>query len=80
MTANEVKDQLTVDAVSKRKGIFTARKGFFYSMGMTSKDLESHVLEAFPEAKILKSGRVDKPFRGGASVARNSHFFATFTL
>jgi hypothetical protein len=80
LTLKEVKQKLHVDSYSLKNDIYTVRKGFYYKMGKSTKDLENKVLEAFPNAKIIDSGEIDKPFCGGASVANNSHWYVKFML
>ena len=48
---------------------------------MTNKSRNITVKKAaFPNAEILESGEVWKDFRGGASVAQQSHWFVKFTV
>ena len=68
------------DAVSKRNGVFTVRRGFFYTNGKTAKNLEATVLRIFPDAKVVDSGEHWAAFKGGASVAKQSHWYVNFTL
>lgn len=74
----DVKKHFTYASV--RGGIYTIRRGFFYTMGKSSYDLKEAVVAAFPDATILEHGEVWKPFIGGASVRRQSHWFVKFTL
>ena len=85
MTASEIRSQLeknhvTLDTFSVVKGVVTIRHGYFYSHGYNSEKYKNSVLKAFPKAKIIDSGDVWKPFRGGASVANQSHWFVKFTI
>lgn len=85
MTTNQALDKLMAgscypDALSKSKGVFTARKGFFYTGGKTADAFAARVKEALPEANILEQGEVWLPFRGGAPITRQSHWFVRFTL
>jgi hypothetical protein len=82
LTAAEVADRLGVDAesVTKSKGVYTFRVGFYYTHGRTADDLTDKVRAAFPEAVVEDSGEVWKAFRGGASLAQSSHWFVKFTL
>ena len=80
LTANEVQEATGVDQVTKSKGVYTARVGFYYRHGKDAAYVVRIIQEAFPEAKIEDSGEVWKPFNGGASVARQSHWFVKFTL
>ena len=80
VTRKDVKEALCVDQVVLSKGIFTVRHGFYYTHGFTAEKLVEHVKCAYPHATILDSGEIWKPFKGGASVARQSHWFVKFTL
>ena len=83
-TAAEVMELIGCDAVSKRAGVFTARQGFFYRHGKTSEDLVTTVEVMLTAAdwviNVEDSGDVDRPFKGGAGVAANSHWYVRFTL
>jgi hypothetical protein len=80
MKAKEVKLKLGCSAVSVKNGVFTARKGFYYRMGKDAIDFRNRVMEVFPNADIMDYGEVYKPFRGGASVADQSHWYVKFNL
>lgn len=82
ITLKEVKEKLGwMDSVGKKKnGNFVVRQGFFYKMGKTIDRYIEAVKAEFPNAKIIDSGEVWKPFRGGASLANQSHFFVEFKL
>lgn len=75
-----VRTKLNPDSASYRDGVYTVRDEFFYTHGRTADDLVADVKRAFPDATVLESGEVWKPFRGGASTANNSHWFVRFTL
>jgi len=79
-TLKQVKELLKASSYSKKGDVFTVRRGFFYTHGKTSQDFVNDVLTAFPEAKVVDSGEVWKPFRGGASVTASSHWFVKFTV
>jgi len=76
----DVRNIIGIDSCSKRSDVFTARKSFFYTHGYTADKFVDRVLKAFPDAIILDSGEVWKPFRGGASIAKQSHWFVKFTF
>ena len=84
MTARHVKDKLAlhgihVDEVTVRKGIYTARQGFFYTHGRTSFHLFSEVSTAMhPWFTMTTHGTEHKPFKGGDSVKNSSHFWVNF--
>ena len=68
------------DTISRKDGVITVRKGFYYQMGKTSEDFKNKVLKAFPDAKIIDFGEHYAMFRGGASVAKGSHWYVKFKL
>ena len=80
ITLKDVRENVIASTHSVRNGVFTVRDSFFYRHGRTEQDLINKVLNAFPNAKILESGEVWKAFRGGASVASQSHWFVKFTF
>jgi hypothetical protein len=80
MKAQEVADQLTADQVSLKSGVFTARWGFFYTGGKSSKTYVDQVTRVFPGVTIVDHGEVWKPFKGTAPVAKQSHWFVKFTV
>ena len=81
VTRKDVEEALCVDQVQVVLGkIFTVRRGFYYTHGFTAEKLVEQVKCAYPHATILDSGEIWKPFKGGASVARQSHWFVKFTL
>ncbi len=79
-TMKEVKEKLDFDSYSLKNGVFTVRKGFFYTMGKTSQDYVNQVERTFPSAKILDHDEIWKAFRGGANLANQSHFYVKFTF
>jgi hypothetical protein len=77
---SDIKDLIHADSISQKDGVYLVRKGFFYTHGKGTEDFETRVKEIFPEAIILDSGEVWKPFRGGASVGKQSHWWVKFKL
>lgn len=80
MKLQEIKDTLGADTISKKGTVITVRKSFFYTGGFTPQAYVTKVLAAFPGAKIIDSGEIWRPFRGGASVAQSSHWYVKFEL
>ncbi len=81
MTLAQIKNKIYgVDTISVRGGVYTVRRGFFYTSGKTSNEIALRVARALPEATILGHGEVWKDFRGGAPVAQQSHWWVKFTL
>jgi len=82
MTTKEVRKRLAgyVDTVSQSKGVFTVRRGFFYRHNTTSALLASAVATKIPGATVLDHDEVNKAFRGGATVANQSHWWVKFQV
>ena len=81
MKRQDIKHKIGAHTLSKNKaGNLVARWGFFYTHGMTGEQKAKKVLSVFPKAIILSYGMVWKDFRGGAPLARQSHFYVEFTL
>lgn len=66
----------------KRNGDIVARRSFFYRNGKTSADFDQYVRKVLNTAgledkyQIVESGEIWKPFRGGATIANQSHWFS----
>jgi len=80
LTARQVGGQLAADQVTVNKKVYTARTGFYFTHGMTEDRLVENILLAFPEAKVVGQGEVWKPFKGGATIRNQSHWWVSFTL
>ena len=84
LTGPKIKDLTYADTASKRSGIFTVRRGFFYTHGKTASDFANSIKEDLAKAgyeiEIIGKGEVWKPFKGGASVANSSHWWVKFIV
>ena len=82
MKTKEVKELLghSFDSVSKYKGVFTVRRGFFYTHGGTADKCVNTVLLKIPGATIIESDEIWKAFSGGAPLAKQSHWYVKFTV
>lgn len=80
MKRQEMCEAVHADSISSNGGIYTVRRGFFYRHGASSHDIARQVAAKIPLAKVISHGEVDKPFRGGASVAQSSHFWVKFVI
>ena len=81
LTAAQAKDKIArASAVTLSKGIYTARKGFYWGASGAVARFEKVVRDAFPTATIIGSGEVDRPFKGGAPVSKQSHYWVKFTF
>lgn len=76
----QVREKLNLDTASHKDRVFTIRRTFFYTGGFTAEGYAEKVKAAFPNAIILGCGEVWKAFRGGASVAAQSHWWVKFEL
>lgn len=67
-----------------KKGNIVLRRVFFYRHGMTGPKFASGCVERLAAigvtANIVGESEVWKPFRGGASVASGSHFYAELSV
>lgn len=72
------------DSVSCRNGVWTARRGFYYHLGGSTEkfvvDVRNALLAKGLTGQLEDSGEVWKPFKGGASLAKQSHWFVKFNL
>ena len=80
VSVKEVKELLcgTYDTVSRNKdGNIVIRRGYFYRNGMDGQKFGERIMEKLGGAvTLVECGDHWAPFRGGASVARSSHFYA----
>lgn len=89
MTATKTNKQIRTilednfSQVSMRNGEWTVRVGFYYTHGGMSDKVVERVrlaLISICEIDVIDHGEVWKPFRGGASVANQSHWFVKFRV
>lgn len=80
MTLKQIREAFSADTYSLKNGVFTVRRGFFYPGGFSAEAYAAKVQAAFPTATIVDKGEVWKAFRGGASVAAQSHWFVKFSF
>lgn len=76
----ELRDIIMPDSISKRKdGMVVLRRGFFYRDNKTAESFANRVESALRSCtmpgSVIDSGEVWKPFKGGASVANQSHWY-----
>lgn len=82
ITVKQVRAALShsVDTIGKTKsGAVVVRRGFFYRNGMSSEKFSARVAELLKAAglefTVVREGEHYAPFRGGASVATQSHWY-----
>lgn len=80
-TTDLEKNLIGVDQISKRNGIFTARRSYFYGLCESGESLVKRIQEQLPTAKIIDWGNhyVAK-FIGGAPITKQSHYWVKFSL
>jgi hypothetical protein len=76
---------INVDLISKnRKGNYIFRRGYFYRMGGDSSNfaeaLKAQLYRMNFNAELIDHGDHWVAFNGGASVAKQSHFYAEFII
>lgn len=80
MKLQDIKHELGADSISKKDGVITIRRGYFYRMNNSEQKIAEKVKVLFPNAEILDMGDHYASFRGGQSVAQGSHFWVKFKL
>lgn len=84
MKTNEVREKALsagFDTFSRNKaGNFVVRASFYYTHGITADMKVQALLKVLPTANIVDSGEIWKPFIGGASLARQSHWYVEFNF
>lgn len=80
MKLKKIKDALGMDTISKRYGIITVRKQFFYRDGRSSELYESKVKALFKDVEIIDSGEHYASFKGGSDVRNSSHWWVKFKI
>lgn len=80
-TAKQVKDAVTADTkgFSPKTGNWTFRREFFYRHGCNAQDfanrISAQLLAADISHSIVDCGEHNAPFKGGAGVRANSHWW-----
>ena len=69
-----------VDGVGRnRKGNVVVRRGYFYSQGMSedvmAKSIQNQLADFGRKVRVVDLGNHWAPFKGGASIAQQSHFW-----
>jgi len=79
MTKTDIRRAINASTLTKHKdGTYTARWGFFYTHGRDEDTYVAKLKEKFPDVEIIEKGEICKPFRGGAPVSRQSHWYIKF--
>ncbi len=82
MNAKQIRTAIggLVDTLSQKNGVWTARREFFYTHGVTAQQIADQITAVVPGAVVTETAEVWKPFRGGASTACSSHWLVRFTV
>lgn len=83
--SDSIRRILTSGSISKNKeGHVVVRNGFYYKSGRSAEAQTAKIKRALDDAgvkhTIVKDGEHNAPFRGGASVGRQSHFYTHIKL
>lgn len=76
-----------VNTISQKKGVWTARRMFFYTHGYTSEKFAEAIRTAVKAhwnnryvVNVIEQHELWKPFIGGAPVAKQSHWLVKFAV
>lgn len=76
-----IKHKLDADTISKNKnGNYIVRYSFFYTNRQSAEGKSLLVKSVYPNCTIITYGEKWKPFKGGASVKDQSHFYVEFKM
>jgi hypothetical protein len=83
ITSTMLHDQHMCDQVSKSKGVFKFRQGYFYRSG-TPEGFANRISRKLTELNIdhtvLESGDVWKEFKGSATLRNQSHYWVNVNI
>jgi hypothetical protein len=85
LTKKFIEENIFVDDVQQSKdGSFILRQGYFYTSGKTEIDFSKSIVNQFDKTPfkivVLDRGTVSKPFKGGASIRSQSHWWVKIKL
>lgn len=79
MTVTALEEIVSADNITKRNGIFTIRKGFFYTMGGSADkfrdSVEAELINHDIRFETIEADEVYKAFKGGAPIVKQSHWY-----
>jgi len=64
----------------KKNGVFTARCGYFWGFLESGEKFAESIKQQLPSATLLEVGNHHAPFKGGAPITKQSHFWVQFTV
>ncbi len=84
-TLDLIKQNIYCSQISKNKlGNLIFRKGYFYRMGHSAESFSETISKSLNDLnlkfQIVSKGDIFKPFKGGASVKSQSHFFVEVSI
>jgi len=84
ITTNFLRENIACSEIVKYKGNFIARQGFYYTHGKTADDFLDDIIMQLKHLDIsfhiIDHGEIWKPFKGGASLKNQSHWFVKFEI
>ena len=77
MSKKLIAEKVMVDTISKKRDeTFLLRRSFYYRHGYSGQMFADHVIEKLGNNwRALDYGEVNRPFKGGAPIARQSHWW-----
>ena len=73
-----------INRSATKKGTYVFRRPFFFRSGGTAENWVATVSRALAnnglKFEVVDKGEVDKPFKGGASVANQSHWYVEMKI
>lgn len=83
-TANKLQELISIDQVTRKGDLYTFRAGYYYRHGQTEDSVATRISKALTahgyRHEIVDKGDHWAAFRGGASIARSSHFWVKIRL
>lgn len=80
ITKNDLSGVPFTTLSKNKKGNYVIRQAYFYSNGRSQHIMAEKLKEKFPDVNIVDTWNKFTSFRGGASVANQSHFGVEFNF
>jgi len=84
MTTKEIKEKIqhSADVVSFSKGVFTAKKSYFWGITNDGSGFADKIVSLIPGARMIEYGNHYHDFVGGAKTggSKDSYFYVQFEV
>lgn len=85
LTAKQIEDSTSIDHVSVRNGIYTARRGYFWGVSASgeafAQQVRNEIEKAFDiDIVVLDFGNHFTAFKGDAPLTKQSHYWVKFSI